>query len=113
MAAAALPVGGGTSRFFFALSYVSGGPAIHETGMLYVESEGLIRPFYQDEEKYICRYFCETQKEPKIPAEHSIPKSSPEHVCPHCCALFRVGHDQDGPYLEFLAGQHFAADELF
>jgi hypothetical protein len=81
--------------------------------MLYVEAEGLIRPFYEDEEKYICRYFCETQKEPKIPAEHLLLKATSEHVCPHCRASIRVNHDVDGPYLEFLAGEHFAAEELF
>jgi hypothetical protein len=81
--------------------------------MLYVESEGLIRPFYQDEEKYMYRYYCESQKEPKIPLEHSLAKSSPEHVCLHCRAMIRVDRDDDGPYLEFLAGVHFAAEELF
>jgi hypothetical protein len=81
--------------------------------MLYVESEGPIRPFYLDEGQYICRYFCEAQKEPKIPAEHVLPKSQSEHFCFQCRASIRIRHDEDGPYLEFSIGEHFAAEELF
>jgi hypothetical protein len=81
--------------------------------MLYVEAEGRIRPFHQDDEKYICRYFCEAQMEPKIPAEQVLPKSQSEYTCFHCEAFIRIQHDQDGPYLYFAVGEHFAAEELF
>ena len=69
-----------------------------------------IRPFYEDEEGYIFRFFCEADSPPRIPRVQSIPKSNPRYIC-LCGARLSVGHDDSGPYLQFIGGGHFGAKE--
>jgi hypothetical protein len=69
-----------------------------------------ITPFYEDEEGYIFRFFCGADSPPRLPRVQSIPKSNPLYIC-LCGARLSVGHDDSGPYLQFIGGGHFGAKE--
>ena len=73
--------------------------------MLYDRIEGRVRPFYEDDQGYIFRYFC---GDDFIPHE-SLPKSGPQSVC-GCGTLMVVEEDSEGPYLGFgeSTQRHFA-----
>jgi hypothetical protein len=78
--------------------------------MLYEKTPGRIKPFHEDQSSYIFRYFCGSDSRPQIPREQSLPKSHPEYVC-HCGAPMKVEIDEEGPFLRFFSGRHFAAKE--
>jgi hypothetical protein len=75
--------------------------------MLYDRIEGRIRPFHEDGQGYIFRYFC---GDDPVPHEQSLPKSGPHYVC-GCRALMVVEEDSEGPYLGFGESEqhHFGA----
>jgi hypothetical protein len=75
--------------------------------MLYDRDTGPIRPFHEDERRYIFRYFCSNSS---IPGEQSMPKSDPHYVC-HCGILMVIEEDSEGPWLRFgeHSQRHFAA----
>jgi hypothetical protein len=78
--------------------------------MLYQRTEGPIRPFHEDENVYIFRFFC---SESIIPTEQSMPKGDPRGYVCHCGARMSVEDLGDGPFLFFWSQpeSHFAARE--
>ena len=78
--------------------------------MLYRKTAGPIRPFNEDDTRYMFVFFCAGGPQPLIGREWWVPKSAPYGVCGDCTARVFVRRDKDGVHLEFDRGEHSAAE---